>query len=702
MFLSTAVGTRSRKKNGSFESAEPTSPKVTCIGQVRVKTSMKKMKKKKLQQQNKGAVVMRSRSRMKGSGEMSFRRSDQRGEEVEGVFVGTSQNQKWVHFPLGNMCEAVRSFGSEINCFSPCCGGRGPREKVEKRPRVTCGGGVGSCGSAFTRWLLAIEEEKEVGGVVGENDPSERRGSRREVMRDMELVADELERGTKREDNIGNRAEDNDNKGEEDADVLVCVPPRNALLLMRCRSDPLRMSSIANRFWGSPIANSLVETEALAHKEVQQFEEDEPSADAYAEGFNVEDVKGEEVPQELSKSLIEVGFEDNCQELGIGSPIKVEGSSIPEESEEKISPSSLMEVTQEEVREEAKENIDIVEETVGATATLEPMKEKVAMVVETVGLTANLEEPMKENVAIIMGTVGVNASLEPRRSKKKKKKLEVTEGESRRWSFSKENEKRRHSFSTNKDVKRSSSYREKEVRRSSFSLSTEGDVVRRSSFSSELEIRRRRRSISSEKHGRRDVTLQEKLAEDAEKDRGKIVETQKTVQGKKEELKQSEEVGVDKKKTMLELPDCLLLMMYEPKLSMEVSQETWVSTADFIRHHHHRRRRDQQQRNKPKQEEVSGMNFVKEETVNTLQQQEEEPATQPHPHEPVVNNSSSTSNGVGNNNNTRCKIGASCFTGPFVLTRCKSEPMRSSAKMLPDACFWKSRHQPISTAGIGF
>nr|CAD1842560.1 unnamed protein product [Ananas comosus var. bracteatus] len=40
--------------------------------------------------------------------------------------------------------------------------------------------------------------------------------------------------------------------------------------------------------------------------------------------------------------------------------------------------------------------------------------------------------------------------------------------------------------------------------------------------------------------------------------------------------------------------------------------------------------------------------------------------------------------------------------GPFVLTRCKSEPMRSSARLAPDACFWKERHRPIGAAGIGF
>ena len=39
---------------------------------------------------------------------------------------------------------------------------------------------------------------------------------------------------------------------------------------------------------------------------------------------------------------------------------------------------------------------------------------------------------------------------------------------------------------------------------------------------------------------------------------------------------------------------------------------------------------------------------------------------------------------------------------PFVLKRCKSEPMRSSARLAPDACFWKDRHRPLNATGIGF
>ncbi|KAI3828229.1 hypothetical protein L1987_02326 [Smallanthus sonchifolius] len=38
------------------------------------------------------------------------------------------------------------------------------------------------------------------------------------------------------------------------------------------------------------------------------------------------------------------------------------------------------------------------------------------------------------------------------------------------------------------------------------------------------------------------------------------------------------------------LPECLWLMMCEPKLSMEVSKETWVSGKDFIRRHSRRKK----------------------------------------------------------------------------------------------------------------
>ncbi|CAK8543824.1 unnamed protein product [Lathyrus sativus] len=44
-----------------------------------------------------------------------------------------------------------------------------------------------------------------------------------------------------------------------------CSPPKNALLLTRCRSAPYRSSSLASRFWSSPLRNE--ETESTSDNE---------------------------------------------------------------------------------------------------------------------------------------------------------------------------------------------------------------------------------------------------------------------------------------------------------------------------------------------------------------------------------------------------------------------------------------------------
>ncbi|KAG6596463.1 hypothetical protein SDJN02_09187, partial [Cucurbita argyrosperma subsp. argyrosperma] len=48
-------------------------------------------------------------------------------------------------------------------------------------------------------------------------------------------------------------------------------PPKNALLLTRCRSAPYRSTSLASRFWGSPLRND----ENLKEEEEEEEEEDE-------------------------------------------------------------------------------------------------------------------------------------------------------------------------------------------------------------------------------------------------------------------------------------------------------------------------------------------------------------------------------------------------------------------------------------------
>eukprot|EP00262_Sarcandra_glabra_P008088 TRINITY_DN21277_c0_g1_i1.p1 TRINITY_DN21277_c0_g1~~TRINITY_DN21277_c0_g1_i1.p1 ORF type:complete len:271 (-),score=33.26 TRINITY_DN21277_c0_g1_i1:23-835(-) len=76
--------------------------------------------------------------------------------------------------------------------------------------------------------------------------------------------------------------EDEDYDDEEEGRVFITTPPKNALLLMRCRSEPRGASSLANRFWASP----CVTEEAVDNKIEQndgECEEDKPVSDTERE-----------------------------------------------------------------------------------------------------------------------------------------------------------------------------------------------------------------------------------------------------------------------------------------------------------------------------------------------------------------------------------------------------------------------------------
>nr|XP_018677742.1 PREDICTED: uncharacterized protein LOC108952147 [Musa acuminata subsp. malaccensis] len=100
MFSAVAGG---RRKGVAFEAAEPSSPKVTCIAQVLVKGKKK-------------AKATAWGSRRVGS----FRRKENVGGARECFRI---KYQRWVHQLSVNICQVLRAFGYEFNCFSPC----GPR-----------------------------------------------------------------------------------------------------------------------------------------------------------------------------------------------------------------------------------------------------------------------------------------------------------------------------------------------------------------------------------------------------------------------------------------------------------------------------------------------------------------------------------------------------------------------------------------------
>lgn len=68
---------------------------------------------------------------------------------------------------------------------------------------------------------------------------------------------------------------------EEEAKIFASSscssPPKNALILTRCRSAPYRSSSLAFRFWGSPLANHETNEEAEVAKRGFEDEEEKES-----------------------------------------------------------------------------------------------------------------------------------------------------------------------------------------------------------------------------------------------------------------------------------------------------------------------------------------------------------------------------------------------------------------------------------------
>jgi len=174
---------------------------------------------------------------------------------------------------------------------------------------------------------------------------------------------------------------------------------------------------------------------------------------------------------------------------------------------------------------------------------------------------------------------------------------------------------------------------------------------------------------------------------------------------------------VQRRKKSGELPDCLLLMMYEPKLSMEVSKETWVCSTDFV---HWKSYQGKNNRNgHPQKASASGNDAAtatgepedKENaegsTVVNVSQESKDPSTvnlAAAPKPPPVAQKTPLKPGT-TEQKTKLELpvvtNAAAYA-PFVLKRCKSEPMRSSARLAPDACFWKDRHRPLNATGVGF
>ncbi|XP_045801295.1 probable serine/threonine-protein kinase kinX [Trifolium pratense] len=650
--------TGGKKRGCGFENPEPSSPKVTCIGQVRVKT--KKQGKK-----------MRSRSKRRG--EASFRRGEnnpdltrQNSQSLYQNHQNLQQeclkhrNQRWVHLPL-TICEALREFSCFFPCRSSCMSNE--REKEEKgnsslegrgggeRERERSGGGhgrEGSCGAAFARWLVAydgkgreievmvehheeMEMEMDDEDVVDGREKSERSYSqRRHIFEDLDI--DLVDEKIQNEEFQGEEEEEEE-EVEEKGRVSICVPPKNALLLMRCRSDPVKMAALANRFWESPIHKDDQQQQEQHHNEVEELDESS-------------------------------GDEDDEQEQGYYKEQNIEMEQVEEEEEEE--PQQLVEVVETMLQEdsiceiESKRDQEVDEETT---------KEEE----ETNEDGNDIDEDKDETFTCVL--------LDSSHADLEKQEIEETHQE-------KHEEKQESSelscFSS-----------------SSSSSSTSPETFLASSEQENDEAQTE--SENAEKVSTEEEQEQEEKVTVAEKEQGP------TQQGFDPEMglvgSMEQENGSKKEEREREtLPECLLLMMCEPKLSMEVSKETWVCSTDFIRWLPER----------PVGKVAGGEKKV---TVESSSSSCTKPKVKVKTVQPLMQPPRSscsfpvTGNGAGMSMATMIEQKlAGCSKSrngyePFVLKRCKSEPMRSATKLAPEACFWNNRklepHPPPASLGVG-
>ncbi|KAK1324286.1 hypothetical protein QJS10_CPA01g02050 [Acorus calamus] len=546
MFPAT-VSTTQRKKGGAFEPPEPSSPKVTCIGQVRVKT----MKKNHHNNSN----HLRSRSRRRG-GEVSFRKGDM-GETSKECLP--SRNQRWVHLPL-SICEALRAFGAELSCLFPSCGGerwglcgRERGERRRKRRGFWVGGG--SCGAALMRWVMAVEEEekrvKEVGMVVEEVVV---RGRREEevvdVMKEDEGVMEVVEV-------VG------DGEGEEEKRVSICIPPRNALLLMRCRSDPWKMSALASRFWGSPEEVEVCggggggdEEEEEEEEEEDDDDDDDDGEDEDEEEVVDEETEEEEVGDEKEEEETE-RFEEERLDVWVEVTGEVENPdlvSLEQEMEKEKRDLDGGEEEQEEENECLHQALDEVENPEG-------------------------EAEMEESIDGPPLQEGGTQKLKQKRKlkwwwkkKKKKKKQRRPKLDFPRSPQREEPAEAEAAAQVDQITEKAPTFHENPE-------AEEAEEANAEETQSKENKEEKNPSRSSVSTASAPPPLQDDPTETNEEEQTQNHSTEDTHNddgdGEEEEEEEEEEGAM--------LPECLLLMMWEPKLSMEVSKETWVKSTDFIR-----------------------------------------------------------------------------------------------------------------------
>ncbi|XP_031105663.1 uncharacterized protein LOC116010404 [Ipomoea triloba] len=662
----------SAKKRGSgFENPEPSSPKVTCIGQVRVKTKKKVKHNRSLSKRRSGDLSFRKLEQAQEGMNLSEERDrlclqNQRSSSVHYQQQECSvphRNQRWVHLPL-TICEALRAFGAEFSCLFPCRSscfstkqekGNGSRERDHNGQQQE----QRSCGAVFARWLVALQDGeggkgREIELVVAGGDDEERIAgrpsttmrssrSRRHVFEDIEFKDESFQ--AHRVD--GEEAAEE----EEKARVSICIPPKNALLLMRCRSDPMKMAALTNRFWETPAPTKDEESDG-----------DGPDGDEAAEEQQVEIQNGE------SKSVV---MEKDCDEE-VAEQNVVSSVNLEEEKEEDPG------------EEETTMELEVVSND-QEEAEVKPEEEEEAKELE-------LENQQEDS-----DLVSADSQIDQQNTENVEPDNPISEQEVG------EEEGSMTPLSTSSPInspERASCETEEKIA----SLPLEASVQEEDAEIGDDE--------DTEESEEEDDEKEEEEEESESESDTEIENTTLKEELEKEEASEDESVKKVSKKDVL--PECLLLMMCEPKLSMEVSKETWVCSTDFIRW------LPERQQLKVTKTDASDDSKKR---LSTDTKKSSSATTNPAPPPDKKNHHllQPPRSSCSLPPRSSCSLPAAAVSGvsmasmieqklvnavgyePFVLTRCKSEPMRTAAKLAAEPCFWKNRKlEPHRRATFGF
>ncbi|KAH0736022.1 hypothetical protein KY285_011729 [Solanum tuberosum] len=586
--------TTGKKRGSGFDNPEPSSPKVTCIGQVKMKTK-KKVRQTRNLSNRRSDISFRKLEEERGVLIQNQRSSSvhlQAQDQCAAAVAVAHRNQRWVHLPV-TIYEALREFSCLFPCRSSCFSNeKGKQEdKVNGSREVDNNNGQRRCEDVVARWLVALQDgetEEKTRGIelVVTNNVKEEED---EKMEEMQSTM----RSSRRHVFEGIEFKDHDDGSvemkEEKARVSICIPPKNALLLMRCRSDPMKMADITNRFWESP-----------ARKETNEEDEKEIGENADVEELvDTENIECKVLQETSCVSVDLVENEENAE---------AESS----KDEEKLKCHELTPETEEHDEEES-----VIKALVAAAAV-----EVNAIVDQTKNQLLESEKKEEETSSI--------------------------------QSFS--------SFSENEEDATLDEDEEEERFKSIIKK-----VIEETLLLGHVD-REDAKQIHHEEEAKSDAAFPNNEIE-------------------KESRKQQNESI---------LPDCLLLMMCEPKLSMEVSKETWVYSSTELKQA--KTVTKKKKKNEIPEDPKRRRSIDKSKQQHLLLQPPRSSCSFP---------ATGISPAMSMATMIEQKLVNAVAYEPLVLTRCKSEPMRTAAgvtaKLVPETCFWKNmKIEPHRRATFGF